>query len=339
MSINRNNFEAYMLDYLEGNLNPLMTAELMAFVAENPEYETLVPDFEMQSLLADKSTFSDKKILRKEFSDVPVISNSNFEEFCIAACEGLLNQPDLNRLEIFIAGNPEKQKILDTYKLLKLSPDKTILYPDKGELKKNTGVVFKRRFLYYGLSIAASVAVIMLLFFDRNLRINNTNQVNIPQVTAQISKPEIPPVPDKKTPIASQLAVSKHVTTVKVAPQTISEPLPGRESFVLSSLIPLKPELMAVVSKESDLLIEKVKYQPEPAVESKGLLTDLFTADSFIGSLVSHIDFWKTAEKAISGLNYLTETQLSLDRTVDENGNLTSLVVNTESYTIEGSSR
>jgi hypothetical protein len=96
---------------------------------------------------------------------------------------------------------------------------------------------------------------------------------------------------------------------------------------------------MAVVSKEQDILIEKVKYQARPEAEAKGLLEDLFTSDSFLGSLVSHIDFWKTAEKAISGLNYLTETQLSLDRTVDENGNLTSLVVNTESYTIEGSSR
>src|SRR5512133_1781345 len=335
MSINRNNFEAYMLDYLEGNLNPLMTAELMAFVAENPEYENLVPDFEIQSLRAEKSTFSDKGILRKDFTDIPVINQLNFEEFCIAACEGLLSQSDLDRLNMFISGNPEKQKILDTYKLLKLSPDKTITYTGKSALKKNPGIFFNRRYLYYCLSIAASVAIIMLLFLDRNVRINSTNPISTEKVTAQSAKPEIPPVIENKAPVVSQPAVSKHVTAVKVTPHRISEPEPVREPFTPSSLVPLKPELMAVVSKEQEILIVKVKYQARPEAEAKGLLEDLFTSDSFLGSLVSHIDFWKTAEKAISGLNYLTETQLSLDRTVDENGNLTSLVVNTESYTIE----
>ncbi|HEX2394613.1 MAG TPA: hypothetical protein VHI78_04665, partial [Bacteroidales bacterium] len=60
MTINRNNFEEYLLDYLEGNLDPLLTAELMAFIAENPRYEKFVPEGGLQSLISGDDRFPAK---------------------------------------------------------------------------------------------------------------------------------------------------------------------------------------------------------------------------------------------------------------------------------------
>jgi len=64
----------------------------------------------------------------------------------------------------------------------------------------------------------------------------------------------------------------------------------------------------------------------QPLIDSDNLITEIF----------SKINLWKTAENAISGFNYLTEAQLSINKTTDEQGKLTGLSLNTESYTIAG---
>jgi hypothetical protein len=53
-------------------------------------------------------------------------------------------------------------------------------------------------------------------------------------------------------------------------------------------------------------------------------------------SLAKRLNFWNAAETAISGFNYLTETQLSLSKTTDENGKLTGLAFGTQQYIISG---
>src|SRR5512145_2917276 len=128
MTINRNNFEAYLLDYIEGNLDPLLSADLMAFLAENPEFEKYLPDYDSTISLSGTHEYTRKNFLKKDFADVPELTPQNFEEFCIAACEGLLSDADMNRLTTFIDGNQERQQTLDLYRNLKLHPDTTVIF-------------------------------------------------------------------------------------------------------------------------------------------------------------------------------------------------------------------
>ena len=55
---------------------------------------------------------------------------------------------------------------------------------------------------------------------------------------------------------------------------------------------------------------------------------------SILGSFVKKLNFWKAAEKAVTGFNYLTESRLSLVRTTDENGKFSSLSLESEDYII-----
>ena len=55
MKINRDNFEAYFLDYHEGQLGPEMEAEVMHFVELNPDLQTLFNEFEPIHLVADEN--------------------------------------------------------------------------------------------------------------------------------------------------------------------------------------------------------------------------------------------------------------------------------------------
>jgi hypothetical protein len=58
--------------------------------------------------------------------------------------------------------------------------------------------------------------------------------------------------------------------------------------------------------------------------------------DTRTGMLINRLNFWKAAETAVTGFNYLTESQLSLEKKTDEQGRLTELLITTESYTISG---
>ncbi len=64
--INKNNIEAWLLDYSEGQLNEQELALLEAFLEENPEYRELLSDFEPVYLPVDEDiVFSKKEALLK----------------------------------------------------------------------------------------------------------------------------------------------------------------------------------------------------------------------------------------------------------------------------------
>jgi len=55
MQINRNNYEAYFLDYRENNLSPEQVAELMIFLEQNPDLKASFEAYENIELATDKS--------------------------------------------------------------------------------------------------------------------------------------------------------------------------------------------------------------------------------------------------------------------------------------------
>ena len=57
MNINKNNYEAFFLDYHEGNLSPQQVADLLLFIEQHPELEEEFESFENFSI-ADNNTFN-----------------------------------------------------------------------------------------------------------------------------------------------------------------------------------------------------------------------------------------------------------------------------------------
>jgi hypothetical protein len=53
MNINRENYEAYLLDYFEKELDPATVAELMLFLELNPDLKADFEEFENISLVPD----------------------------------------------------------------------------------------------------------------------------------------------------------------------------------------------------------------------------------------------------------------------------------------------
>lgn len=344
MTIHKGNIEAYLLDYLEGNLDALLTAELMAFLSENPEYEKWIPEYDGHVCDEGDPVFDNKLLLKKDFKDVPHIGEHNFEEFCIASGEGLLETKDKARLDEYLALHPEKQRIFEAYGKIILQPDYLVAYPDKKTLKKREPVVIPLRFLYYATGIAASLVLVFLLVsrkpadqvisasmpakstIDTNQKDNPVKEIKSPAVTASEPATSLPArdrTPDEaespeeeipstgaKTGNQVMLAAIEPITTAQISPET---KLPGIRKSVNN------PEI-------TDETTATAEIAPEPEKTPARLL----------GSLVKKLNLWKAAETAVTGFNYLTESRVSLVRTTDENGKFSSLSLESEDNFISG---
>ncbi len=62
--ITKNNYEAYLLDYVEENLSPELIAELMLFFENNPELKEDLEAFEIHELIAPCVVLKDKSHLK-----------------------------------------------------------------------------------------------------------------------------------------------------------------------------------------------------------------------------------------------------------------------------------
>jgi hypothetical protein len=336
MTINQNNFEAYLLDYLEGNLDPLLTADLMAFLAEHPEFEKMLPDYDTQLALSDTCAFGNTALLKKDFADVPSITPRNFDEFCVASCENLLGESDRLRLSAYLLQHPEKQQDLELYRQIRLVPDRTIRYHDKAGLKKAQGMG-SLRYLYYAVAIAASFLLIFLL-------VNRKPAGPVTRETGRVS--EQPAASSSRSPGIQPMVAETVQETVPVKPARHTRPSPPVNPAASEEILP-PVQALAELEPITGYLLSGTKIplqltarltadaDPEIPGESRSPDSDAF-ADSFLGSLLGRLNFWKTAETALAGFNYLTESQLSVGRTTDEQGKVTGLLIESESFTISG---
>lgn len=342
MTINHHNFEAYLLDYLEGNLDPLLTADLMAFLAENPEYEAWVPDYDSRIMLQETLAFSGKSGLKKDFCDIPAINPENFEEFCIAGCEGMLSGDDRKRLEDYVAGDAARLKIMETYRILRLTADNSIVFPGKEKLKKSIPPVIRLRHLYYGIAVAASLTLMVMLGLQKSGD-NTPTTLSGKAVNAEIHTPAAMLVP---APLGfGKSETARTVIRLSALAERTPDPVPPaiiqdtRETPVLASLNPLRNTLPVTLPYRQPLkpVLQNVPLTlPSAAFTDEPSGTEKEPSKTFLSTLVSRIDFWKTAENAVLGFNYLTEAQLSIDRQTDENGKITGLMLGIESRTITG---
>jgi hypothetical protein len=135
-NINLHNYEAWFLDYFEGNLNEAQITELTSFLDENPELRAEFDgDFEDVTLETESINFNLKDDLKKP----ALINHENVDDFMIAENEGLLDNRAKLELGAFVeANNLEADRKL--YSLVYLAKTNVIRYPNTAQLKKSAFV-------------------------------------------------------------------------------------------------------------------------------------------------------------------------------------------------------
>lgn len=128
--IDKNNYEAFVLDYLEGNLTTDQHNKLFAFLEAHPELEVdLDLDISAGSLPLEKFSFEDKStLLRMEPG-----GERSIQEQLIALVEGDLDTEEVSELELLLnsSDNLEKERALFTISKLR---GESVVYPYKALL-------------------------------------------------------------------------------------------------------------------------------------------------------------------------------------------------------------
>ena len=157
MKIERSNYEIWLIDWLDGNLNDVQVEALKLFLNENPDLKKEAEELTTFTLYPATFSFPGKNTLKKTAAD---ITESQFEFLCVGYLENDLSVTQEKELFEIINNDSEKEKMFELIQKTKLTA-LNINYPYKKQLIKRA---FSERLIRYsviGLSAAATVALII----------------------------------------------------------------------------------------------------------------------------------------------------------------------------------
>ncbi len=187
MKINRNNYEAYFIDYLDGNLDEKLVDDFLEFLQQNPDLKDELTLFQSVSLEPENIQFSKKEKLYKNKFDL----EDNFNQASVASLEGDFNNDEKTEFENYLKSHPEKRKDFQLFKKTKLQPNLSIHFDKKRNLYRQSK---SKTIVMWGIRIAA-VLILAFTFYvlaDRysNNKITETNVAVNQNETPQKQNPE-----------------------------------------------------------------------------------------------------------------------------------------------------
>jgi len=336
MELSRDNYEAYFLDYLEGNLSPEQEEVLNRFLTFNPDLEEELHSFSFLSLSPERKELPDKSNLKKEIPlQTETLSSGNVELFCIAYLEGDLSEKQKKALFDFLEANPAYEEVLGKYRLTYLQPEK-IIFPGKQKLVKGKKLTIHWR-IFIPLAAAASLALILLFK---------------PSITPEVSEIATLEVPEKKPEqikekISTQKPNTQLPATLNVI-KTKSSPVPRsdynkkeqdptlnqKEKSAASTPQPQRMASLDLGQKVPlQLSVENEQIKPiaipQPEINRSSLsLTELAKYQFRRASNAmdeEDVLLWNLASSGIRELNKLTGSEAQLLASRNEEGSISGI--------------
>ena len=182
--ITKDNIEAYLLDFLEGNLNANELLELETFLAENPTYKA---DFELLYLDQDEPNVFNKESLKKKTIFEPnvfqAVQEGTIEEkILVSATENVLTEAEMVHFNNYLIDNLDAQKEFSIYQKTRLAADDSIVFPNVSRLKRKKGKVFVFNSLTKWSAAAIVVGIGFWLFFGSNSMQRNVVTKKVPNL-------------------------------------------------------------------------------------------------------------------------------------------------------------
>ncbi len=250
MDINPNNYEAFLLDLLEGRLSEAEQRELKVFLKAHPEHVVDLPDLDLLSLEKVHLTFPDRDLLKKELTTAETsLSANNFDLFSIARMEGDLSRQQVDEHRSAIRSDEKLLQEWNRWQMTRLVPEQ-IRFPGKNSLKRRK--LFRTRMLIMGVLSAAAALTLLLLLVKMNPADPSEEDSRI---SAEVS-PSIQDMPLEDQEVISALPEQE---AVNLTEQETAN-LPERqvvETQEQETTEEIPETLLAAVEQESSLRIEE----------------------------------------------------------------------------------
>ena len=183
--INSDNYEAFYLDYHEGNLSGEESAQLQSFLLQHPELEVDFDDVRPLSLPHTPLLQHDFKQGLKQVDLLnDKILEQNAEELIIAHHEGLLSEKRSEELIHYLQTNESLQQLFHSYGRIRLESSTQEIYPNKGDLKRKSSSMVPLLYL------SGAAAAIILLFLAYQFNSPTGTQDNTPVTSQKKSEPK-----------------------------------------------------------------------------------------------------------------------------------------------------
>jgi hypothetical protein len=152
--IDIHNYEAYLLDFSEGNLSDEGQMELELFLIQHPELEINLDELSVMPLQKEVISFADKANLKRTPSDL--VSETQF----IAYIENQFTKEERLEIEKSCVANPSLSKELELYNNTIVKADESIIFENKKSLKRKPKVIW---FSFSAAQYAAAACIIFLI--------------------------------------------------------------------------------------------------------------------------------------------------------------------------------
>ncbi len=316
-TINKHNYEAYFLDYSEGNLSESVKRELIRFLEQNPGLKEELENFEEFTLTPPEIKFNNKQELIKK-TQAQHYEITEFEYLCTASLENDITESEKKRLNKELK-NKEKQKEFKIYSETKLQADTSIQFQNKNALYKKS-VALRYRTL---ISIASAAVIFLFFIFKGNIFLNDKTQ----NKTARLSYEKTNNIHTNiisnklktnlydKTHTQQEQALVTHNQTIKNSTNNVlafEDEEPRNIPDLYKELTVSIPEI------KSEALISNIKNEISP-----NYIPVSFASNIDNNQTKKRDQFWKYAEKGVNIWKKITkDDDILLKNEYAENGSI-----------------
>jgi hypothetical protein len=310
MQISKLNYEAFFLDYWEGNLNDIQKKLLTGFLEKYPELQNDFLDFKDAFALELTPTTSPvfvgrEKLKKPLLCSVENINEQNYEQWIVAHLESELTKKQERVYREFISLNSHLKSEVELYKRTFLQPDHRIVYHGKAALKKKN-IFFFRQPLPAIVSLAAAILLFVLLFVSPFNYFSGKDEMAGSVPAAPVRTMPIYPqsVVLNNDPIASSVAPNPKAVKIFesknpdiLQPENNSAPLAAKQQAIGSSseILPDRPATvfhpLAPIHTAQILPTKKAYVGAIPQMKNTEIITDhnLIFAEINNGSMLKRI--------------------------------------------------
>lgn len=328
--MNRNNYEIFFLDYLDGTLSEKEIDCFLDFVRKNPDLQQELEDLDKFKLPEQTIRFDAKKKLYRKKEELPA---ENYT--AIAYLEGDLNQAESAEFLHLLKFQPEQEKELELLAKTRLVADQTIVFPNKKALYKRT---LQRKLLYYSSAAAAVLLISLAISPIFQFHSSTEKTLNQPQF-AEIKKDIPTKQTEETTPLASQnekekINIAETVKAVsqakiKTPRQVVQEektPKPIQREY-METIQPMQARIQPLDGKENIQLAAITTSTQE--IPSK---TETYTLNEYLAEKVLKIKRDHNSNEGSfleAGIRLASKASGNRIRYESEDGHLTKLGVDT----------
>ena len=346
MEIDRSNYEIWLIDWLDGNLNEIQIEQLQLFLCKNPDLKDEFDELATFRLHPSVKSFPGKVHMIKSISD---LTTSQVEYLSVAYLENDLTPEQQAELKESIATIPEKMLSFELIQKSKLIPP-VIPYKHKSRLFRRTIAQKAIRISLIGLSAAAIILLAVVTYFSKPkttqvkfektaLNITADSVLRRPEVKIAVGeiKSEKRIIPSKKQ---GKILTALSKMDITAIAETGTNKTENNDSLKRSAenlsimlyKIPVSDVIVLNGEPIRNTLIASSSIIPVPEYDDGRSRFGKFIAKTFREKILkekspkdSPLKVYEIAEAGVTGLNKLLGWEMALDERKDANGELKSV--------------